>query len=131
MAKLTTEELSLLINGSKSEDRFTKYVIKMAKDNNLVIVYTIGDDTVMFCGAVTDEFDMLHGGKIFLAIEDGECIPYTKNNASKTRKVIEVFWENHSFYKWKFLTLIKHSCYDLKKDNKNFCKGIVFSLDSI
>ena len=136
MSKLTAQELALLLNGFNSEDNFTRHIVKTAKDSGLVIVATIGDDTVTFSGAITDEFDLFHGGKIFMAKENSICgdveyIPYLKNNESKSRKQIEVFWERHSYFKWKFLTLIKHTTYDLKKDGKNFCKGIIFSLNDI
>jgi hypothetical protein len=131
MTKVTPQELSELLNGFNVEDKFTRNIVKIAKDNKLVIVATIGDDTVTFSGAITDEFDMFHGGKIFLQKEDNEFIPYTRNNEAKTRKSIEVFWDKHSLFKWKFLTLIKHTTYDLKRGGRSFCKGIIFNLNDI
>lgn len=131
MKTITSVELSELLNGFNVEDKFTRNIVKIAKDSNLVIVSAIGDDTITFSGALTDEFDLLHGGMIFLSKEDGEYLPYLRQNKDKTRSAIEVFWEKHSYFKWKFLTLIKHTTYDLKKDNKNFCKGIIFNLNDI
>lgn len=131
MQKITAEELASSLNGHNLEEGFTKYVINLARNSNLVIVSAIGDDTVVFSGALKDEFDLLHGGLIFLGRENDECISYTRQNADKTRKKVEVFWDKHSSFKWKFLTLIKHSTYDLKKNGKNFCKGFVFNLDNI
>lgn len=131
MQKVTAEELALSLNGHNLEEGFTKYIINLAKNSNLVIVSAIGDDTIVFSGALKDEFDLLHGGQIFLGKEDNECISYTRQDVNKTRKKIEVFWDKHSSIKWKFLTLINHSKYDLKKSNKSFCKGFIFSLDNI
>jgi hypothetical protein len=131
MQKVSTQELASLLNGFDADDRFTRSVVKLAKDSGLIIISALGNDTVILSGAVTDEFDLLHGGQIFISNDNNECMPYTKNNADKTRKQIEVFWEEHSYYKWKFLTLIKHSTYDLKKGGKPFCKGIIFSVTSI
>jgi len=129
--KITADELAKQLNGFDVNDSFTKAVINLAKNSNLVIVSAIGDDTIIFSGSLKDEFDLLHGGQIFMAKEDNEYVPYTKQNKDKTRKVIEVFWDKHAVFKWKFLTLIKHSTYDIKKDGRSFCKGIIFNLNDI
>lgn len=129
--KITAEELAKELNGFDVADRFTKGVINLAKNSNLVIVSAIGDDTIIFSGSLKDEFDLLHGGQIFMAKEGSEYIPYLRQSQDKSRKVIEVFWDKHSLFKWKFLTLIKHVQYDLKKDGRSFCKGIVFSLNDV
>jgi len=131
MIKVTPEELAKQLNGFDVDDSFTKSVINIAKNSNLVIVSAIGDDTIIFSGSLKDEFDLLHGGQIFMAKEGDEYIPYRKQSIDKSRKVIEVFWDKHSLFKWKFLTLIKHVTYDLKKDGKSFCKGIIFSLNDV
>lgn len=131
MSKVTAEELAKELNGFDVNDSFTKSVINTAKYSNLVIVSAIGDDTIIFSGSLKDEFDLLHGGQIFMAKEGGEYIPYKKQSQDKSRKVIEVFWDKHSLFKWKFLTLIKHVTYDLRKDGRSFCKGIIFSLNDV
>ncbi len=131
MIKVTSEELAKQLNGFDVDDSFTKSVINIAKNSNLVIVSAIGDDTIIFSGSLKDEFDLLHGGQIFMAKEGDEYIPYRKQSIDKSRKVIEVFWDKHSLFKWKFLTLIKHVTYDLKKDGKSFCKGIIFNLNDV
>lgn len=129
--KVTSDELAKKLNNFNSEDSFTRGVIKLAKDSNLVIVSAIGNDTIVFHGAITDDFDLFHGGQIFMAKEGDEYIPYLKQNALKNRKLIEVFWNKNGLFKWKFLTLIKHSTYDLKKDGRSFCKGIIFNINDI
>ncbi len=129
--KVTAEELANQLNGFDVSDNFTKSVINIAKNSNLVIVSAIGDDTIIFSGSLKDEFDLLHGGQIFMAKEGNEYIPYTKQSQDKTRKLIEVFWDRHAVFKWKFLTKIKHVTYDIKKEGRSFCKGIIFNLDDI
>lgn len=131
MHKITAEELALSLNCHNLEEGFTKYIINLARNSNLVIVSAIGDDTIVFSGALKDEFDLLHGGQIFLDKEDNECTSYTRQNVDKTRKKIEVLWDKHSYCKWKFITLIKHSTYNLNRGGKGFCKGFIFSTDSI
>ena len=128
---ITAEELAKQLNGFDVNDSFTKAVINLAKNSNLVIVSAIGDDTIIFSGSLKDEFDLFHGGQIFMAKEGDEYYPYLRQDNNKSRKVIEIFWDKHAVFKWKFLTLIKHSTYDLKKDGKSFCKGIIFNLNDI
>lgn len=134
--KVTAEELAKQLNGFDISDNFTKGVINIAKNSNLVIVSAIGDDTIIFSGSLKDEFDLLHGGQIFMSKEKGiggsdEFIPYLKQSVKKDRKLIEVFWNKNGLFKWKFLTLIKHSTYDLKSNGRSFCKGIIFNLNDI
>lgn len=122
---VTHKELVLLINGHNHEDKMTKFVMKTARENNLVIVSAIGDDTIQFDGAFKDEVDLFRGGQIFLE-KDGI---YTKMRDG--RKVINVFWEENRLFLWKFLTLVPHSKFVIKKNNKNWCEGIVICLNDI
>jgi len=150
MTITTSEELAKSLNNRDSSDPYTKYVVKTAKENGLVIVSAIGDDTITLCGGITDEFYLVKGGDIFIAKEvvaernyigsDGikrveksytEYIPYVKQNEAKTRKKINVFWEEHRLFTWKFLTTIPNHTFDIKCNGKNFCKGMVFSLKDI
>jgi len=150
MNTTTSKALADSLNGFNAEDSFTKNVIRLAKDSKLVIVSAIGDDTITLCGGITDEFYLVKGGDIFIAKEtipehpyigcDGvkcveksyiDYVPYIKQNEAKSRKRITVIWEEYRFFTWKFITTIPHSTFDMKKNGKNFCKGIVFSLTDI
>lgn len=131
MSKITADDLAIMLNGFNIEDSFTRSIVKLAKNNDLVILSSLGNDTVILSGAITDEFDLIHGGQIFLEKENNEYIPYTRNNPDKTRKKIEAFWEEYGYYKWKFLTLIKHSSYNLNRKGNVFCKGIIFNINDI
>lgn len=125
----TAAELAELLNNFNIEDSFTKHAIKIAKDNNLVIITAISNDTITLSGSLVDEFDMLNGGGIFMAREGEEYIPFTK--MAPGRKKIEVFFEKYKLYNWKFVTLIPHSTFDVKRNGKCYCKAIVFSLNYI
>lgn len=146
MTPTTSEELAKSLHPWNFEDSFTKHVCRTAKENNLIIVSAIGNDTITFTGALTDEFYLVKGGNIFMAketvpaiYEDGrilhkeyvEYVPYKKQGVNNDRKKIEIFWEEYKLFTWKFLTLIPHHTFEIKKNNKNFCKGIVFSLNDI
>lgn len=141
----TSELLAKSLNGIETED-YTKNVIRLAKDSKLVIVSAIGDDTITFCGAITDEFYLVKGGDIFIAKEEvpatsyagkilekayTDYVPYRKQSVNNDRKKINVFWEERAYFTWKFITTIPHNMFDIKKNGKNFCKGIVFSLNDI
>lgn len=128
MEVVTAEELSKRLHIHNSEDKFTRCVINLAKNSNLIIVSAIGNDTIVFNGALTEEFDLFKGGKIFI---DKDGLAYTKQCANNLRKPIEAFWEEYRMFVWKFLTIIPHSKYCLKKDGKNFCQGIIFNLKDI
>lgn len=142
MQIITSEGLAKSLDNFNAEDRFTRSVIKLAKDNNLIIVSAIGNDTITFNGALTDEFELFKGGDIFMAKEvfvptiEGhkeiiEYVPYLKQSEKKDRIRINVFWEKNRLYTWKFLTIIPHAKFTIKKDNKYFCQGIIFSLNDI
>lgn len=123
----TTEALAKLLDGHNLEEGMTKFVLKIARENKLVIVSAIGDDVVVFNGAFSDEVDCFRGGKIFMD-KDGT---YTKQSLDRTRKEINVFWEKNRTYLWKFLTLIPHHKYSIKREGRNFCEGIIFSMNDI
>ena len=129
MSKVTHSDLAKMLDGHDSKDKFTKYVLKMARDSRLIILTTIGDDVLNFSGFMHDEADCLRGGDVFLKIESGECIVYTKKKDDS--KKICSFWDNKSIFKWKFLTNIPNSKFSYTKDGKRWCEAIIFSVDDI
>ena len=132
MSKVTHADLVQMIkdNGDCNyEDKFTKHLLKVARDNRLVILTTIGDDVLSFQGFFKDEADGYKGSDLYLRMEDGECIVYTKKREGC--KKISAFWEEYRVYKWRFLTLIPHSKFVVKRNGKNFSESIIFSVDDI
>lgn len=126
MEVVTYTQLAQLIDCHNHEDKMTKYVVKTARDNNLIIMMAVGDnDTIQFDGAFFDEADLHKGGDVFIA-KDGV---YTKSGEG--RKKINVFWEEHRIFLWRFLTNIPHEKFTVKKCGKNWCQGIVFSLNDV
>lgn len=125
MQVVTYEELAKLIDGHDYEDKLTKYVMKIARDNRLIIVSATGDDTINFDGAFHDEIDLFRGGDVFLTDEG----IFTKHKPGRSK--INVFWENKGLCVWKFLTLIPHSKFTINRNGKKWCEGIVFSLDKL
>jgi hypothetical protein len=125
MQTTTYEELAKLINGHNYEDSFTKYVMKIARDNSLVIVSAIGDDTIQFDGAFHDEIDLFRGGDVYVT-EEGI---FTKPKEGRIK--INVFWEDRGLCVWKFLTIIPHYKFIINKDSRRWCEGIVFCLKDL
>ena len=125
MQPTTYEELAKLINIHNYEDSFTKYVMKIARENNLVIVSAVGDDTVQFDGAFHDEIDLFRGGEVYVT-EEGI---FTRPKEGRSR--IDVFWEDRGLCVWKFLTIIPHSKFIINRGNKKWCEGIVFCLNDL
>jgi hypothetical protein len=128
MAIINSQELATLLDGFNHEDRFTKHTLKIARESGLIIVSSIGDDTVVFNGAMTEEFDLFQGGDIFM---DKDGFAYTRQKVDKSRKKITSIWEDKSVFKWKFITSIPNSCFSIKRAGKNYCKGIIFNTKDV
>jgi len=127
----TTNPLGYGLPGGIAYNDITQIIISVYYPNittPIIYTFTYATGTVT---ALTDEFELFKGGNIFMAKEGNEYLGYLKQSSDCSRKKIEVFWNKNGLFKWKFLTLIKHFTYDLKRDGRSFCKGIVFSLDDI
>lgn len=122
------QELASQINNFNAEDKFTKFILKEAKNKNLVIITSIGDDTVVLNGALTEEFDLFHGGSIFI---DKDELAYKKQSVLNDRKKIDCIWEKNRLFTWKFMTKIPHSKFCFRRNNRSYCEGIVFCLNDI
>jgi hypothetical protein len=126
---MTHSALAQMLEGHNAEDKFTKYVNKIARDNRLVILTTVGDDVLKFTGFFNDEADCMRGGDVHLRMEGEECWIYTKPKES-TKKITS-FWEEHRAFTWKFLTNIPHSKFCVRKGGRKWCEAIVFSVDEL
>lgn len=125
MQRTTYEDLAKLITGHNYDDSFTKYVMKIARENNLVIVSAVGDDTVQFDGTFHDEIDLFRGGNVYVTSEG----IFTKPKDGRVK--INVFWEDKGLCVWKFITTIPHSKFNINRNGKKWCEGIVFSLSNL
>lgn len=132
MNKVTHSELVKIISEKGDcnyEDNFTKHLLKIARDNRLVILTTVGDSSLIFQGFFKEEADCFRGGDLFLKMEDGDCMVYTKKKEGS--KKISAFWEEYRVFKWRFLTLIPHSKFTVKRNGKNWSESIIFSVDDV
>ncbi|MDR1889345.1 MAG: hypothetical protein LBQ81_08240 [Zoogloeaceae bacterium] len=134
---MNAKELAALLNGCKYLDEVSKELEAQAKENRLVIVFGCSDDLMEFRGAIYDELDAYDGTTAYLdsnGLLENKCsddCPYfaeKKDNAVS----IEAKWcSNDIGASWTFETSIPHETFDVIEDGEIYCRGIVFSLDSV
>jgi len=130
-------ELAQMLDGCDHMSRDLLELIKLAKQHELVIVYSILDDLMELRGAICDEFGCFNGGIAYLD-DDGfyvnECIddrcPYAAKKMAKC-KTIEAVWYADNEPVWTYKTSIPHATFNVLKDGEVYCRGIVFELAAL
>lgn len=93
----------------------TQDEIKLAKENNLVVVFGYSDDCAEFRGAIYDEVDCFDGGRVF----------------EENGFFIDAIWCAGDTA-WCYNTNIPHESFMVWDDDGTaYCLAIVFSVDSI
>lgn len=130
-----------MLNYREYLDEVTPEIRKMAKENNIVIVYGRSDDLMIFDGAIQDEAGCYEGGAAFInsnglfsseencicsACEDCKYIQEERNKC----KIIWAKW-CVSNVAWTYLIDIPHKTFKILEDGEIYCRGIVFSLDDL
>ncbi len=133
---MTREELANQLNGRERGNEITPEIEKIAKDNNLVIVYGYSDDLMEFAGAINDEIGCYNGGTAYLTDKgllqnecDDEDCPYFKKELESAKK-IEAIW-NDTGYSWIYETDITHTKFTINEDGLPYCEGIIFYLSGV
>lgn len=133
---MTKEELASLINGNEYRNETTPEIEKIAKDNNLVIVFGASDDLMEMRGAIDDEFGLEvylnTKGVINNDCHNDDCPCFVKRKLAG--KLVEAVWNSYAKegeHVWTIKTEIPHATFMIKEDDENFCQGIVFSLDEL
>jgi hypothetical protein len=134
------KELAKKLDGVIEYSEVTPEIEKIAKDNNLVIVFSWSDDCVELRGAIYDELSA-NGGIIFYVNKSGsvfnrcDCGDCPNSRLTKEDKKIEAVWGRPSDkWRWSYKTDIPHETfevYELDVEDKKWCLGIVFSLDNL
>ena len=122
------------LDGIKYSDDLPGDIEKLAKDNNIVIVYGESDDLVEFRGAILDEVSGFAAITIKLdgnGIIGNECAddfcPYFEKIWKKAKfSIIPTF---NKF--WTFETNIPHEFFFTYEGDEAHCQGIVFNLDDL
>jgi hypothetical protein len=136
MKDFTKEELATLLNNREYGYEVPYDVGRIAAENGLVIVFGTSDDLCEFRGAINDEFGAWEGAVVPLnkdgivtnGCDDDRC-PYYAEKKEQAAK-IKAKWCDGEIA-WTFETYIPHATFDIIKDGKIFCRGIVFSLNDV
>ena len=142
---MNKEEFAAKLNNSEYPFGLSQELLKVAKENGLVVVYGASDDLMEFEGAINDEVGVCNGGDAIVSVsgilkewdslmEDSptkeEVLQYLDNE--KNSAVIEAIWcgdgEPYSFI---YKTAIPHACFDVIEGDDKYCRGIVFSISDI
>lgn len=133
------DKIADMLNGREYGDEVTPEIRKMAKENNIVIVYGRSDDLMIFDGAIQDEVGCYEGGAAYVnhdglfspeddfICSDCEYCKYIQIERNKC-KIIWAKW-CMSNIAWTYLTDIPHQTFNILEDGEIYCRGIVFSLD--
>lgn len=138
---MTKEELANLLNGRQYRNEITEEECKLAKDNNLVVVFGCSDDLAELRGAIRGEilvdiyssFSLCKDG-VFPTkeeIEEGICTHKIDRYYKYESKKIDTIWGKNTGYSWTYKTDIPHTTFDIVEDGEKYCRGIVFSLEDL
>jgi len=146
---MNIKEFAEMLNGREYGKEISPREAMDAREAGLVIVCGASDDLMEFCGAIHDEVGCYCGGKAYLTenelyfggCSDGECDDECPSNdddecycVKEKRakcKTIEAVWCGDKGYTWHYETDIPHETFDIYEDGEKFCRGIVFSIDSL
>lgn len=143
---MNAKELAQLLNGREYRQEITPDEEKQAKENNLVVVFGASDDLMEFRGAIHDEFDCYGGRTVYLTKDgilkndcDDEDCPYFNIFKEQATQILS-FWDEGG-YLWQYRSVDldgKFETFEIIEedggDNHSeikYCKGIVFSMDSL
>ena len=140
--KITKEELAARLNGREYGSEITKDEEKLAKENNLVVVYGASDDLCEFAGATYDEIGCYGGKSINIykkgifpdweEVKDDEelAAEYLKNK-KKVVRTIKAIWCGKEGFNWTYETDIPHVTFEIFDDGEKYARNIIFSLDDL
>jgi len=124
---MNAESLSKKLNGCEYKNEVNTEIINEAKENDLVIVFGLSDFFIELRGAINDEIDFYDGDSIFVT-ENGLVETNTCFNAREIQAVWRPRKKGYTYANWLIKTTIPHHSFDIMKDGKLYCRGIVFSL---
>jgi hypothetical protein len=139
---ITAKEFAAMLNGREYHNELTQEESDIAKINQLVVVYGASDDLMEFEGAIDHEIDCYEGTTVYLnrdgiigTVDNDDTCNYKPHcefyqNAIKSAKWIKGIW-GEGGYDWHYETDISHETFEILEEGDKYCKGIVFSLDSL
>jgi hypothetical protein len=132
--EITKEQMAQMLNGCEYGSEMTKDQEDLAKLHGLVVVFGASDDLMEMRGAIDDEFRT----EVFLT-KKGEVEPCEDDCKHFRRAIAKAQRIKGKFGKtgWMFDTDIPHATFNILEDGdgdddkEQYCKGIVFHIDSL
>lgn len=137
----SVKEFAEMLNGREIGKEITQGEVKLAKENNLVVVYGASDDLMEFEGAITKEIDCWMGVTVYILQNeiihrsdykdlDSYSLDYKIPDLTNTKSITSE-WDSNAVPSWQYYTDIPHETFDIMEDGEVYCRGIVFSMDNL
>lgn len=141
---MDAKALAVLLNGRQYGKEITREECQAAHAAGLVVVMGYSDDGVSLCGAIAEEIGAWNGRTFWLTPEgvlprfetlcaradEAEMEKYFRNKA-QARKIEAIWSPSEPDASWLIKSDVSHETFDIMEDDQLFCRGIVFSLDSL
>lgn len=139
---MTHSEFVELIKEVEHHNELTQDQERIAKENNLIVVFGYSDDNMEFRGALYDEVGCYEGGSAFITtngelLQEPDCgcdhsINWWVSEKNKATE-IEAVWcpkdeSGQVICSWAYKTKAEHSTFNVMEDGDLYCIGIVFDL---
>lgn len=123
-------DFAAMLDGKEyGHPQFSDEELKIAKENNFVIVTGASDDLVEIEGAIYDEGDCYEGGKISVkAIPGGGIVNNCErsNVCSFIAKWCEDKDEHGVTIPWTYDVPFEHETFMIYEDGEPYCRGFIF-----
>jgi hypothetical protein len=132
---MNIQEFAKMLDSREYCNEMTKNEEKQAKELGFVVVFGFSDDNTELQGAIDDEVGGYGNHTIYFnekGLLQNECddnCPYFERMKQQS-KTIEAVWGEED-YSWVYKTDIPHETFDVLKDGKKYCRGIVFRMEDL
>ncbi len=122
---MTAKELATRLDGRQNYKELTYDEERIAKKNDLVVIFGYSDDNIEFRGAINDEWGAWEGGTYYIS---EYCNVFGEPSLLEKCKKIEALWCDGDGPAWTYKTNIPHETFNIYEEDELFCIGIVFSM---
>ena len=133
---MTIQEIAALLDGIEYGAELPAETVLDAKRSGAVIVFGASNDLIEFRGAIEDELLICGGGFAYLDKNglfrnkcDNKDCPYFIEKLVYAKAIIAI-WDCGG-YSWMYTTEIPHETFEILEDRKQYCRGIVFSMEDL
>jgi len=151
MEKITKEQLAARLNGNEYLNEMTKEDERIAKENNLLVLFGESDDLLEMRGVIDDETGAYKGGEYALTLDgelyaDGdeentyhkaigdEILPISDEyDNDDNPRLIRAEWCPHDqpALSWRISSNLPCARFIILEDGEPYCEGIVIDLSGV